>query len=301
MEKFVGDEIQPPTKKLEAAGWFLTFPQCPLKKEEMLAALQAKLDLLDYVVAEEKHEDGSPHLHCFLKLATKFYWNAKKFPRYWDVEGYHPHVETARSWKCCAAYCKKEGCFLSSIDVDAARHKKAAHNKEMLAMDPKDAVDQGYCSLLALPTLLKAKRAYENLAPVPLLIERKCYWIWGPPRAGKSYACRAAYPELYEKPQNKWWDGYNGETAVLLDDFDKAGACLGHYLKIWADGYRFNAECKGGMLRPCYTVLLLTSNYRPEDIFSEDKELCAAVAARFQLIELADRAGQDTLIKKIIN
>ena len=286
---------------LRAAGWFLTYPQCPVAKEDMLDALKAKMELKEWIVAEEKHEDGSPHLHCFLKLTRKFYWNAKKEPAFWDVDGYHPHVETARCWKAVEAYCKKDGDYITNIDIAAAKSKKAAHNRALLAMDAKEAVDQGEISLLALPQFLKAKRAYENLKEVPMMLKRRCYWIYGPPRAGKSYACRNAFPGLYEKPQNKWWDGYDGEDVVLIDDFDKAGACLGHYIKIWADDYRFNAECKGGMLRPCYTVLLVTSNYRPEDIFKDDEELCAAVAARFQLIVLESRSGQDTLIKKIIN
>lgn len=26
----------------------------------------------EYIVAREKHEDGEPHLHCYLKLAKRF-------------------------------------------------------------------------------------------------------------------------------------------------------------------------------------------------------------------------------------
>ena len=76
----------------------------------------------------------------------------------------------------------------------------------------------------------------------------------------------------------------------LVDDFDKQGACLGHLLKIWADNYRFNAEIKGGMIRPCYTTLLVTSNYTPDQIFKDDAELCEAVTARFKVIKLENRA-----------
>ena len=84
-----------------------------------------------------------------------------------------------------------------------------------------------------------------------------------------------------------------------MDDLDKTGACLAHYMKIWADGYAFNAEIKGGMVRPRYTTLLVTSNYLPEDIFTDDAELVAAIRRRFKVIMLEDRAGQAALIQKI--
>ena len=134
---------------------------------------------------------------------------------------------------------------------------------------------------------------------VPDVLEKDCWWIHGSAGVGKSYACRKAFPGIYCKTQNKWWDGYNGEDAVLLDDFDKHGACLAHYLKIWADGYAFNAEIKGGMVRPRYHTLLVTSNYLPEDIFLDDAELLAAIKRRFKVITLENRAGQDALIQKI--
>lgn len=288
-----------PNQRTRSKGWFLTYPQCSVAKEDLLDALKAKVDVVEYVVASELHQDGNPHLHAFIATRATVEWYAKKAPDFWDVDGHHPNVQIARSWKCCIAYCKKDGDFITNIDLDAARAKKAAHNAKLLELNPKKAVDEGYIGLCALPMLLNAKRAYANLEEVPLHLERKCFWIYGKARVGKSHACRDAYPELYEKPQNKWWDEYNGESVVLLDDFDKQGACLGHYLKIWADNYRFNAEVKGGMIRPCYTVLLVTSNYTPDQIFMEDNELCEAVTARFKMIKLENRAGQEELIRKI--
>lgn len=63
-------------------------------------------------------------------------------------------------------------------------------------------------------------------------------WIYGKPGVGKSHAVRSSEPSLYIKSQNKWWDGYLGEEAVLIDDFDHGGQVLGHYLKIWADRWK---------------------------------------------------------------
>ena len=55
------------------------------------------------------------------------------------------------------------------------------------------------------------------------------------------------YPEHYKKLANKWWDGYHGQKAVLLDDLGKNGACLNYHLKLWADPWNNNpGEVKGG-------------------------------------------------------
>ena len=49
-------------------GWFCTWPHCPLSKEDALAVLKtAKLpEIVEYVIAEELHADGQPHLHAFI-------------------------------------------------------------------------------------------------------------------------------------------------------------------------------------------------------------------------------------------
>ena len=47
------------------------------------------------------------------------------------------------------------------------------------------------------------------------------YWIVGAPGLGKSRTVRARWPNLFNKPCNKWWDGYTHQETVLIDDFDK--------------------------------------------------------------------------------
>lgn len=41
----------------------------------------------------------------------------------------------------------------------------------------------------------------------------------------------------YIKMANKWWDGYNDEPEVLLEDVTPSMDWLGYFLKIWTDNW----------------------------------------------------------------
>lgn len=107
-------------------------------------------------------------------------------------------------------------------------------------------MDEGLISLRDLPGYVKAVDIYRSLRDPYDHTDVRGHWYVGLPGTGKSRTARERFPGAYLKAQNKWWDGYQGQEAVILDDMDKGGACLGHYLKIWADRYACTGETKGG-------------------------------------------------------
>ena len=97
----------------------------------------------------------------------------------------------------------------------------------------------------------------------PWVAELNNWWIHGETGAGKSRTVRDMIPSknLYTKLCNKWWDHYNGEEWVLIDDYEPSWQGR-HQLKTWADHYSFFGEVKGYMLKLRPKGIIITSNYQ---------------------------------------
>lgn len=264
-------------------GWLLTYPQCEESKETLLTFLQTKV-IEEAIVCEEKHEDGSPHLHAYVKLETGV--THVQAPTYFDFNNHHGNYQPARSWRACQEYVKKDGNYVTfNLEIDSAQQKKAKRNRELIERPISELVDSGVITILQAPALKKAKLVYEECKNNNFEVksdEKRGIWIYGPPGVGKSYKARQ-YEDLYIKAQNKWWDGYTGQKNVLIDDFDRQGECLSHYLKIWSDVYKATGEVKGGTVNLNYNKIIITSNYSIDEIFCNDSVVCDAIKRRFDI------------------
>jgi len=111
-------------------------------------------------------------------------------------------------------------------------------------------------------------------------------WRYGPTGCGKSRGTRAEYPELYSKDASKWWDGYDNEETVLIEDWDpKTTDYLSRYLKIWADHYSFKAEVKGGSMNIRPKRIIITSQYSIDECFLNTED-ASAIKRRFKQIRM---------------
>ena len=75
-------------------------------------------------------------------------------------------------------------------------------------------------------------------------------WIWGKPGVGKSHFARQVLGlRVLPKLNNKWWDGYQSQKVVIMEDVDKETIkFLHHHLKIWSDRWGFIGETKAERL-----------------------------------------------------
>ena len=283
--------------RINSKSVFLTFPKCPIPIETALLILKSKKEPLYICVSQELHSDLSLHLHALIQYGTKI--NTRNL-HFYDLKhdgiSYHGNYQGAKDSVQVRNYVQKEGkymeegSFVSNLQKDIQKRKE--ENKLLLTKDLPELVDTGEISIYSYQLLRSSKLLYSlDKTKAPEYMPKTCLWIVGKTGLGKSRWVRTNFPgQFYNKPQNKWWDGYSGETAILLDDFDHGGACLGHYMKIWGDCYSFNAEIKGGTIRPNFDYFIVTSQYTPHEIWCSnldqakcDDELRQAIERRFQL------------------
>jgi hypothetical protein len=107
------------------------------------------------------------------------------------------------------------------------------------------------------------------------------------------------FPGAYLKvPQNKWWDDYNGEEDVLIEDFDASDEYMGKFFKQWVDRYAFRVEVKrGGMvIRP--KRIIITSNWSIDQCFKDDK-VRKPIERRFHQVEFTQKIDESKMPKPI--
>lgn len=237
-----------------------------------------------YVVyGKEVGESGTPHLQGFIAFELQKTESAvrKLLPGC--------HVEIAKTVEDAIEYCKKEGDF-TERGVAPKSLKKANEIQRdnwdlILACAKRGAIEE-----IPAEIQIKYDRALHAIAdretkkrPMETLDELEHEWYCGPAGTGKSRKAREENVGAYLKMANKWWDDYDGEDTIILEDFDKVHADkLVYHLKIWADRYPFRAEKKGGtvVIRP--KKIIITSNWHPEELWTDSKDL-EPVLRRFKV------------------
>lgn len=97
--------------RLNTRTVYLTYPQCPIEMQDMLNKLKEIKEYTYYAICKEQHQDGSPHLHVMLRYAEPI--NTRN-PRYYDIENYHPNVQSARKPKDVLKYILKDGNYMEN-------------------------------------------------------------------------------------------------------------------------------------------------------------------------------------------
>lgn len=105
--------------RLNVKYLYLTYPQCPLEKDDVLDQLQSMLTergktLDHYLIGREKHQDGNFHLHVILWLSSPINVRCASFADLKDGSvTYHGNYQGLKRERECVTYVTKDGDFLT--------------------------------------------------------------------------------------------------------------------------------------------------------------------------------------------
>lgn len=232
----------------------------------------------------EMGEEGTPHYQGYVEFAE-----AKSLAQMKTMDGLErAHFEIRKGTRAQAIeYCEKEStqledtCYWPSKEaVDRSRDAKSrGQGKRTDIMDLTDAVRDGMSNgeLCADETLryayfkysahaerfrlnaVSASRSPDEELDVTLYV--------GPSGTGKSFRLHQECPpgpDWYWKDQGKWFDGYQGQTGIVLDEFRDSWMPWSMLLKL-LDNKPFTVEVKGGTVNVVATRFRLSSNVHPRN------------------------------------
>ncbi len=244
-------------------------------------------DMFTYhVCGMETGDDGTPHYQGYIAFKNRQRLTAVKklFPR--------AHLEIMRGTSLEASdYCKKDGEFLEEGTLPVTGSQRTKQNWD----EAYDLAKKGELETIPKDMLIRYYHAFKRIRqdnPTKLDdLPTTCgIWIHGPTGVGKSKYAREKYPDYYDKPLNKWWDGYRDQPYVILDDVGPdQGQWIGTLMKRWTDHYPFPAEQKGTTVQIRPKNIIVTSQYTIDEVFNQDVKLAEALKRRFHVVNMHER------------
>lgn len=242
------------------------------------------------VVGKEVGESGTAHIQGYFIFSKSMRLSAckKLNPRaHWEVAKGSPAQNRE--------YCSKEGDYYEKGSLPASKGSgnqirwdlaKAAAMEGRLHDVPDELYVRFYKTLKEI--------AKDNMVKPDALPSVCGLWIYGTTGTGKSHAVIHAYPNRYIKSNKIWWDGYQGEDVVHMDELSPHHSqWIAPYLLKWADKWPFDAEVKGGAMQIRPKRLIITSNYSIDNM-GFDVSVLEAIKRRF--VEVEKKKDQNIIV-----
>lgn len=238
---------------------------------------------------------GKKHLQGYLEFK-----NARTMSGVKKVYG-NIHLEPRKGSAMEAIqYCKKDGdyeCHGTEPSGQGARSDLSAvkqlvdEGKSMYEI--VEEVGSSYQAVRHAELLMKYRRCKRSAAPV-------VRWYYGPTGCGKSYSACMEATQLgvdYWMSTGKldYWNGYECEKYVILDDFRPSHCDFATLLR-WLDIYDVRVNTKYGHRALLAETIVITSSMHPAKLFEykTDENLNQLLRRITEIKEFNTRWGVDT-------
>lgn len=237
-------------------------------KPDQIESLK-KYEHFKYLIfGKEIGESGTPHLQGYAELKKQTSFNVvRKYMFNAHIEARHGTPQQASD------YCQKED-KEPYIDGIMSNPGKRTDIEDIKTMANEGAsLYQVMTECPASWRFLSATRLYMNLAAnrgVQKHRNIEVTVIYGVSDSGKSHYVTEREPQdLYWVPNSagKWFDGYDGQEAILFDDF-YGEIDFSFWLRL-LDKYHLMLPVKGSFTPARYTRVYITSNTHPSTWYTD--------------------------------
>ncbi len=113
---------------------------------------------------------------------------------------------------------------------------------------------------------------YRILVTVGNCIQRRVIVYWGPTGTGKSHSAKQRFPTAYRVPHPKgsgtYWDGYTGQSAVIVEEMSGARFSHNFLLDLCGDT-PLHVPIHGGLVPFTSTYIVFTADRHPGHWYSK--------------------------------
>lgn len=220
-----------------------------------------------FICGREIGEEGTPHLQGYVE------WNSSKnFTTVHKLFKGRGHWEKRKGTpEEASEYCKKDGNF-KEIGKLSEQGKRS------------DLDEIGQMIIEKTPLIEIAKKhpgdfirynkgfiALKNTLSEDRKTKPKVFWLWGTSGVGKTYTATHNHSTYYIKDGTMWWDNYDQEEAIIIDDFD--GKWPFRDLLRLLDHNKYQGQYKGGYVKINSPYIYITCEFPPSHFWQNNELL----------------------------
>lgn len=231
----------------------------------LLSIVHKNLESRYLLYQKEVGESGTPHLQGFMYFYNQINLSTlnKLLPR--------ASFSKPRCIKACILYCKKEktrveGPFeYGKMPEQGRRTDLEELSNKFLTMSVQNFIKEAPMEYVKYH---RGLHALKSISTTHRSSPPSVSWFWGKSGKGKTRTAFETHDSVYMKDGTQWWDGYEQQTAIIIDDFD--GKWNFRDLLRLLDRYPYQGQTKGGYVKINSPYIYITCEFAPTDYWDDN-------------------------------
>jgi len=240
-----------------AKNWCLTLNNYSNEEFERLKNYECIYSIL----GEEVGASGTPHIQGYFEFKSTKELSVLKcaFPKgHWEIR--------KGTGDQASEYCKKDNKF-----VEHGTKKKQGKRTDLIAVansvvnktfTPEDYPEEYIKYSKGIGAFSASLQKHRTAKP-------NVIWRWGLSGTGKTHVPYTQHiNSVYIKDGTQWWDGYDQQEAIIIDDFD--GKWPFRDLLRLLDCYPYQGQFKGGYHKINSPYIYITCEFPPSKYWKDN-------------------------------